>query len=37
MLCPIPALLFEGIGPFKALGRSFSLIRGAVLEALIAR
>ena len=26
--CALPALLFERIGPFKALGRSFSLIKG---------
>jgi hypothetical protein len=31
----IPALLFERVGPFKALGRSYGLIRGRFWEALL--
>jgi hypothetical protein len=31
----IPAMLFERLGPFRALGRSFSLIRGRFWEALV--
>ena len=31
----IPALLFESLGPFKALGRSFNLISGRFWESLV--